>query len=81
MSKLSNPTFVIKKMITAASLKIFMNYTQNIAILNSLNLNWESTILEMFNIHKAASGGLQDVVAVECFFTGIFLFYINFIFL
>ena len=62
----------MKKMITAASLKIFMNYTQNIAILNSLNLNWESTILKMFNLHKAASGGLQDVVAVECFFTGNF---------
>ena len=58
-------------MITAASLKIFMNYTQNIAILKSLNLNWESTILEIFNISKAASGGFQDVVSVECFFTGI----------
>ena len=61
----------MKKMITAASLKIFMNYTQNIAILNSLNLNWNNIILEMFNIHKAASGGLQDVVSVECFFTGL----------
>ena len=48
-----------------------MNYTQNIAILNSLNLNWESKILEMFNMHKVASGGLQDVVSVECFFKGI----------
>ena len=66
-------------MITAASLKIFMNYTQNIAILDSLNLNWESKILEMFNIHRAASGGLQDVVSIECFFDGIiflmFFFY------
>ena len=55
-------------MITAASLKIFMNYSQTIAILNNLNLNWKSQI---FNIHKAASGGFQQVVSVECFFTGI----------
>ena len=54
-------------MITAASLKIFMNYSQTIAILNNLNLNWKSQI---FNIHKAASGGFQQVVSVECFFTG-----------
>ena len=57
-------------MITAASLKIFMNYSQTIAILNNLNLNWKSQLLEIFNIHKAASGGFQQVVSVECFFTG-----------
>ena len=72
LNQLSNPNVLIRQMITAASLKILMNYTQNIAILNTLNLNWGSKILEMFNIHKASSGGLQDVVSIECFFTGIF---------
>ena len=68
-------------MITAATLKIFINYSQTIAILNSLNLNWESKISQMFNIHQAASGGLQQVVALECFFTGkiIDIFYLLFL--
>jgi hypothetical protein len=30
LNKLKNPSFAIKKMITAASLKIFMNYSQTI---------------------------------------------------
>ena len=70
MTQLKNPSFAIEKMITAASLKIFMNYSQTIAILNSLKLDWESHIFELFNIHNAASGGLQEVVSVECFFSG-----------
>ena len=59
-------------MITAASLKILMNYSQTIAILNTLNLNWEVQLLEIFNIHKAVSGGFQEVVSFECFFSGNF---------
>ena len=57
-------------MITSAIVKIFMNYSQTIAILNTLNLNWEGKILEIFNIYKTASGGIQQVVSIECFFTG-----------
>ena len=68
---LSKPSFAIEKMMTSASLKILMNYSQTIAILNSLNLNWENKLLEIFNIHKAASGGFQELVSFECFFTGI----------
>ena len=78
LNQLKNPSFAIKKMITAAALKIFMNYSQTIAILNSLNLNWEGLLLEIFNIHKAASGGFQEVVSLECFFTGICINYFIF---
>ena len=53
---LAKPSFAIKKMVTSASLKIFMNYSQIIAILNSLNLNWEGQILKVFSIHKVSSG-------------------------
>ena len=70
-SRFSDPNFVIKKMLTAAHIKIFMNFSQTITILTSLNLNWQGHVLEMFNIHKSASGGFQEVVSVECFFTGI----------
>ena len=71
LNQLKDSSFAIKKMITAASLKIFMNYSQTITILNSLNLNWEQQLLNIFNIHKAASGGFQEVVSLECLFTGI----------
>ena len=80
MTQFTDHSFAIKKMITAAYLKIFMNYSQTIAILNSLNLNWESKLMEMFNIHKAASGGFQNIVAFECFFTGININFICFYF-
>ena len=80
MTKLSDPSFAIKQMITAASVKIFMNYFQTIAILNTLNLNWQSDLLEMFNIHKAASGGFQEVVSIECFFKGMNIDFISSIF-
>ena len=72
---LSKPYFAIEKMMTSASLKILMNYSQTIAILNTLNLDWEGQLLKVFNIHKAASGCFQEVVSIECFFTG---FYFNY---
>ena len=70
MTNLSDQSFAVKKMITAASLKIFMNYSQTISILNSLNLNWEDKLLKIFSIYKGVSGGFQQVVSIECFFTG-----------
>ena len=39
-SRFSDPNFVIKKMLTAAHIKIFMNFSQTITILTSLNLNY-----------------------------------------
>ena len=75
LNQLKNSSFAIKKMIIASSLKIFLNYSQTITILNSLNLNWEGKLLDIFNIHKAASGGFQEVLSLECLFTGICIDY------
>ena len=58
-------------MITAAHFKIFLNYSQTIAIINTLHLNWDSILLEFFNIHKTVSGGMEQVVSIECFIAGI----------
>ena len=80
LNQLQNSSFAIKKMIIASSLKIFMNYSQTITILNSLKLNWEGQLLNVFNIHKAASGGFQEVVSFECLFTGICINYSVFFF-
>lgn len=72
LNQLKNSSFAIKKMMIASSFKIFLNYSQTITILNSLNLNWEGQILNIFNIHKAASGGFQQVLSLECLFTGLY---------
>ena len=80
LNQLADESFAVRKMITAASLKIFMNYSQTIAILNTLDLNWENKLLEIFNIHKVASGGFQEVISVECFFTQGKYLILNFVF-
>ena len=71
LNNLNNQSFVIKNMINAASVKILMNYSQTISIINSLNLNWEGKLMEIFNVYKTASGGFQQVVSLECFFSGL----------
>ena len=73
MAKLSDQSFLIENMMTAACLKIFLNYSQTISILDSFNLNWDTKLLEIFNIHKVASGGLQEVASIECFFAGMMI--------
>ena len=70
LMQLSDKTYVVKKMITAAYLKIFMNYSQTISIMNSLQLNWDGKLLQLFSIYKSASGGFQQVISIECFITG-----------
>ena len=70
LTQFSNQSIVLQKIITAASLNIFMNYSQTITIINSLDLNWENQMLEIFNIYRTVSGGFQQIVSIECFFTG-----------
>jgi len=69
---LSNKSFAIQKMITAAYLKIFLNYSQTISIIDSLHLNWNKEISYMFNLQNTASGSFQNVITVECLMSGNF---------
>ena len=71
---LSNKSFAIQKMITAAYLKIFLNYSQTISIINSLHLNWNNEINYMFNLQNTVSGSFQNVISVECLMNGNFNF-------
>jgi len=61
-------------MITAAYLKIFLNYSQTISIINSLHLNWNNEINYMFNLQNTVSGSFQNVISVECLMNGNFNF-------
>jgi len=71
---LQNKNFALKKMILGAYIKIFVNYSQTISIINTLNLNWDQQISDMFNLHKVISGGIQEVIALECLLKGYFNF-------
>jgi len=70
---LLNKNFALKRMILAAYVKVFVNYSQTIAIINTLHLNWDQKISDMLNLHKSVSGGVQQVIALECLVEGNFL--------
>lgn len=67
---LQDKSFAIKKMITGAYIKVFINYSQTIAIINTLHLNWDEKLTALFNIHKTVSGGFQQVISIECLSEG-----------
>jgi len=77
---LQDKSFAIKTMTLGASLKIFVNYSQTIAIIHSLHLNWDEKLSDMFNLHKTISSGVQQVIGLECLLEGwiLVLFSINF---
>lgn len=79
---LQDRAFAIKKMFLGALMKIFLDYTQTMAILNNLHLDWNQKLSDMFSIQKTFSGGIHQVIALECFAKGstilTFFKYINF---
>ena len=80
--KISNKDFTYKKMLTAAYIKIFINYSQCLSIINSLNLNWNEIFSRFFETHKILSGSVHQVLSLECVFSGFLKFYhlfLNFI--
>ena len=79
MNNLTDHSFVVKKMITTAYLSIFLNYSQTIAILNSLHLNWQSNLIHIFDIYKAIAGGLQEIISIECFMTGFKYYFLQYL--
>ena len=58
-------------MITAAYIKIFLNYSQTISIMGSLHLNWNKELSYIFELQNTASGSFQNAISVECIFNGL----------
>ena len=79
MSRSHDKSLVIKKMMIGAHLKIFLNYSQTITIINSLHLNWGEFVSNFFNVHNTVSGGFEWILTIECFINGshfdFFMFY------
>ena len=66
--------FSLKKILIAGNIKIFVNYSQSMAIINTLNLNWKDLASNMFQFHQASSGAVQNLISLECLFNGLKLF-------
>ena len=69
--KISNKDLIYKKMLTAAYIKIFINYSQCISIINSLKLDWNEIFSKFFQTYKIVSGSFHQVLSLECVFSGI----------
>ena len=54
----------------AAFFKIFINYSQMLAIINGLNLNWNEIFLNFFDAYKPISGSVHQILSFECIFSG-----------
>ena len=53
-------------MMKSALMKIFLNYTQTISILNSLKLNWGDIVKSSFGVVLSTSGNVSQVYGLDC---------------
>ena len=68
--KLLETQNAVEKVLLGACIKILLNYSQSIVIIQSLNLNWNSLLSYIFMVNKIGSGNTQSTVGLECFFEG-----------
>ena len=54
----------------AACMNIFVNYNQNMTIINILNLNWKEIASSMFQVHKAVSATVHQAISLDCLIKG-----------
>lgn len=54
----------------AAYMKIFLNYTQGIMIINSLRLNWNKLFQDVFSYTQPMSGNVGKILTIECVIEG-----------
>ena len=80
MKRLNFPTsekmkseIAIKRMIRAAHIKIFLNYSQTLTIINALQINWNIVLWNFFSLNKTISGGAGQILTFECFVKGYFI--------
>lgn len=70
MSKFKDLDYTIQKNFKGALMKILLNYSQGIAIINSLKIDWGNLFGNLFRSTKMASGNAYEVVSLECVIEG-----------
>ena len=68
--KFQDQAFAFKKIMLAACMNIFVNYSQNMALINILNLNWKEIATNMFQVHKAVSASVHQMISFDCLIQG-----------
>ena len=71
--------YAIQNVMISATLKIFLNYSQSITIINYLNLDWKILASHIMPFYKVSSGNVSQMMALECFVSSIVSTYFNFI--
>lgn len=66
LSKFKDMKFTVQQNFKGALMKILLNYSQGIAIINSLKINWGNLFGNLFRSAKMASGNAYEVVSLEC---------------
>ena len=70
---LQKQRFAAEKIMQSAYIKILTNYSQTIAIFNTLQLNWDDRITNFFNVLKTSSCDIHHLIAFECIY-GLFFY-------
>lgn len=70
----------IERMMNAAYMKIFLNYTQGIMIINSLRMNWNHLFDEVVSYFEPVSGNVGKIISVECIVEGISILFSGYFF-
>lgn len=70
--KLKEKEYAFQKIFMAAYFKIFINYAQTIAIFANLNLKWNETLFNFFQVFRTTSGNWQEIITLDCLFDGKF---------
>ena len=65
----------ISKMLTAAYLKILMNFFQILAIISFINIHFDSTFYNFVAVQRIFSGSFFNVISLDCLFTGFFILF------
>ena len=70
LKKYEDQDFVVEKIMISACMKILVNYTQSMAIIKTLNLNWKEIVNNLFQVHKTTSGSINEMISLECLIQG-----------
>ena len=69
----------MEKILTGAYFKIYLNYSQIISIISTLNLTWNEKLTKFFQAYTLTSGNLQQMIALDCMIESMTIFIYEYI--
>lgn len=65
---------MIDDFLSSAYIKIFINFLQLVSFSNSLNLKWNFSLIQFFQMQKSFSGSILKAFSLDCLISGIYIF-------